>query len=263
MRRLFRSLGTLINLLLAIVGGAFASAARPLDVIRSDGTLRVGMTGDYAPFCLRDSDGQFSGADVMMAEELAKTLGVQLVIVPTTWESLQVDLEGNRYDIAMSGVSVTAERAAVGNFSIPVMRDGKRPIVRCADKNRYISIGSINRPGVRVAVNPGGTNEKFSKANFTHAAIKEYPDNRTIFDEIVVGHVDVMVTDGAEVDYQSRLHPGILCSAAVPDSFDHVEKAYWMSPDPALKAAVDAWLEQSLPAGRYKQALARAPLRPR
>jgi cyclohexadienyl dehydratase len=32
-----------------------------------------------------------------------------------------------------------------------------------------VSISSIDRPGVRVVVNPGGTNERFAKANFTHA----------------------------------------------------------------------------------------------
>jgi cyclohexadienyl dehydratase len=261
MSRLRQSLVVFASLLLTSLVGAIPSAARPLDAIKSDGRLKVGMTGDYAPFSLRGSDGQVSGADVTMAHELAQALGVSLVIVPTSWKTLQADLQANRYDIAMGGVSVTPDRAAIGDFSIPVMRDGKRPIVRCADKERYVSISSIDRPGVRVVVNPGGTNERFAKANFTHATLAEHLDNRTIFDEVAVGQADVMVTDGAEVDYQARLHPGILCPAAVPDSFDHADKAYWMSGDPALKAAVDAWLQQSLQAGRYEQALAAAAAR--
>jgi len=32
---------------------------------------------------------------------------------------------------------------------------------------------------VGVVVNPGGTNERFAKANFTQATIEEHPDNRT------------------------------------------------------------------------------------
>jgi len=59
------------------------AAARPLAAIKTDGTLRVGMTGDYAPYSVRGPDGQFSGADVTMAAELARSLGVVLVIVPT------------------------------------------------------------------------------------------------------------------------------------------------------------------------------------
>jgi cyclohexadienyl dehydratase len=107
-------------------------------------------------------------------------------------------------------------------------------------------------------VNPGGTNERFAKANLPHARLAEHPDNRTIFDEIAAGHADVMVTDGAEVDYQARRHAGVLCPAAVADSFDHFDKAYWMTRDPALKAAVDAWLAQVLAAGQYEKALAEA-----
>ena len=245
-------------LMIGLVVSTPPSIARPLEAIKSDGALRVGLTGDYAPYSLRGADGQISGADVTMARELAQALGVTLVIVPTTWKTLQADLQDDRYDIAMGGVSVTPDRAAVGDFSIPVLRDGKRPIVRCTDRDRYTSIASIDRPDVRVVVNPGGTNERFAKANLPHATLAVHPDNRTIFGEIAAGQADVMVTDGAEADYQARLHPGVLCPAAVPDSFDHFDKAYWMTRDPALKAAVDAWLRQSLQSGQYENALAAA-----
>ena len=237
------------------------SVARPLAAIKADGMLRVGMTGDYAPYSVRGPDGQFSGADVTMAAELARLLGVVLVIVPTAWKTLQADLAADRFDIAMGGVSVTPDRDAVGDFSIPVLRDGKRPIARCADKDRHTSIDVIDRPGVRVVVNPGGTNERFAKSDLAHATLSEHPDNRTIFDEIAAGHADVMITDGAEVDYQARLHPGILCPTAVADSFDHFDKAYWMTRDPPLKQAVDAWLKASLAAGQYEKALAVGPAR--
>ncbi len=242
-----------MSVVLATSIGFSPSRARPLSAIKADGTLKVGMTGDYAPFSLRKPDGEITGADVLMAAELAKTLGVKLVIVPTTWKTLSADFQADKFDVAMGGISETPDRAAIGDFSVPVLRDGKRPIVRCADKARYQSIDSINTPGVRVVVNPGGTNERFAKANFKQSSLEEHADNRTIFEEIVNGHADVMVTDGAEVDYQSRRHPGVLCPAEVPDSFDHLNKAYWMMRDPALKQALNAWLEQALQSGQYQR----------
>jgi cyclohexadienyl dehydratase len=257
MSRALRTVGVLVGSAFIMLS-AMPLAARPLAAIKAEGALKVGLTGDYAPFSHRRADGQISGADVTMAQDLAKALGVTLVIVPTTWKTLQADLQADRYDIAMGGVSVTADRAAIGDFSLPVMRDGKRPIVRCSDKDRYVSITAIDQPNVRVVVNPGGTNERFAKANFPHAPLKEHPDNRTIFDEIAAGRADVMVTDGSEVEYQARRHPGVLCPAAVRDSFDHADKAYWMTRDPALKEAVDGWLKESLQSGRYEKALAAA-----
>jgi cyclohexadienyl dehydratase len=254
---------TALSIFLLIgLSGVRPAMARPLAAIVSDGTLRVGMTGDYAPFAVRSPDGQIAGADVTMAASLAKALGVALVIVPTTWKTLAADFGADRYDIAMGGVSITPDRAALGDFSHPVLHDGKRPIARCAEKDRYTSLPAIDRGDVRVVVNPGGTNERFAKANLGHATIIEHADNRSIFDEIAAGHADVMVTDGAEVDYQARRHPGVLCAAAVADSFDHFDKAYWMTRDPALKAAVDAWLDKALAGGDYARALAAAASEP-
>jgi cyclohexadienyl dehydratase len=256
LHRSWTDAGAALVLLLAL---ACASVeARPLAAIKAGGTLKVGLTGDYAPYSLRGADGEITGADVTMAQSLAKTLRVKLEIVPTTWKTMQADLQADRFDIAMGGVSVTPDRAAVGDFSVTVMRDGKRPIVRCTDKELYTSVAAIDRPGVRVVVNPGGTNERFAKANFPHAKLDEHADNRTIFDDLMDHQADVMVTDGAEVDYQARRHPGVLCPAAVADSFDHFDKAYWMTRDKALKDAVDAWLEKALKAGDYQKALAAA-----
>lgn len=216
------------------------------------------MTGDYAPYSSRGPDGTIKGADVTMAHALADELGVGLEIIPTTWKSMSDDFKADRFDIAMGGVSVTPGRAAIGDFSIVVMSDGKRPIVRCADKDRYASIAAIDKSDVRVVFNPGGTNETFAKAHFPEAKLSEYPDNTTIFDQIAAGRADVMVTDGTEVEYQARRHPGVLCPAAVPEPFDHFNKAYWMTRDPALKAAVDSALNKRLSVGDYQKALAAA-----
>jgi len=229
--------------------------ARPLAAIKASGTLRVGLTGDYAPYSLRGPDGTISGADVIMAEKLAGALGVKLEIVPTAWKTLTDDLKADRFDIAMGGVSVNAARAAAGDFSVPVLADGKRPIVRCADKDRFTSVQAIDDPKVQVVVNPGGTNEVFAKSNLPRASLRVHADNRTIFEEIAANRADVMVTDGAEVDFQARRHPGVLCPAAVRDTFDHFDKAYWMTRDGELKSAVDAWLKKSLDAGEYQRAL--------
>ncbi len=69
------------------------------------------------------------------------------MLIPTTWKTLTADLVADRFDIAMGGVSVTPDRAALGDFSRPVLRDGKGPIVRCADKDRFVSVASCNGSG--------------------------------------------------------------------------------------------------------------------
>src|ERR1700742_4436298 len=140
LRRFWTTAHAAVALLLVL--SCASVEARPLAAIKTYGTLKVGLTGDYAPYSLRGADGAITGADVTMAQSLAKALGVRLEIVPTTWKAMQAALQADRFDIAMGGVSVTPDRAAAGAFSVTVMRDGKRPIVRCTDKELYTSIAA-------------------------------------------------------------------------------------------------------------------------
>ncbi|MDT7950277.1 MAG: transporter substrate-binding domain-containing protein, partial [Acetobacteraceae bacterium] len=68
---------------LLLLAAVPARAQSALSEILSRGTLRVGLTGDYRPFSIKDADGHFSGLDVDEAEALAKGMGVKLEIVPT------------------------------------------------------------------------------------------------------------------------------------------------------------------------------------
>lgn len=141
----------------------------------------------------------------------------------------------------------------MGDFSVPNVSDGKRPIARCEDKDKYATLEAIDQPSVRVIVNPSGTNDKFAHDHFSKAPIEEFADNKAIFDEIAANKADIMITDGIEVDIQSRLHPGVRCPVAVKNTFTHFDNAYLLRKDPALKAAVDAFMRKQLDSGDWKK----------
>src|SRR5438270_13140378 len=96
--------------------------------IRAAGVLRVGTTGDYTPFSLKQPDGSYQGADIDMAHDLAERLGVGIEFVRSVWVDLLDHFLADRFDIAMGGVTVTAPRAEKAFFSIPTFVDGKRPL---------------------------------------------------------------------------------------------------------------------------------------
>jgi cyclohexadienyl dehydratase len=234
---------------LAFLSPAHASR---LDDVIARGVLRVGTTGDYRPFTALDkASGAYTGFDVDLAQSLAAALGVRLEFEATTWPTLAKDFEADAFDVAMGGVSVTLDRAKKGFFSTPYLREGKTPIARCADKDKYQTLAQIDQPGVRVIANPGGTNERFDRAHFHSAEIAVYNDNLTIFDEIAKGDADVMITDASETRFQQKLHANVLCAIHPDKPFDFAEKAYWMTPDPALKAFVDQWLHLSMENGSF------------
>jgi cyclohexadienyl dehydratase len=228
--------------------------AADLAGVKAAGVLRVGTTGDYKPFAFREPDGSYRGADITMARQLATQLGVRVVFVPTVWAKLNEDFTAGRFDIAVGGVTILPAREKIADFSTAMLTDGKRPIVRCADKDRFTSVAAIDEPGVRVVVNPGASNEEFAHSHFPHAKLTVHPDNTSVFDEIVAGREDVMVTDGIEVDHQSLLHPE-LCAANVSAPFTRLEKAFMLPKDPAFVAAVDAWWAGEVASGSWARAL--------
>lgn len=235
---------------------AYLDNSPTLDRIRATGVLRVGTTGDYTPFSLKQAGGGYEGADIEMAHDLAERLGVRVIFVPTVWVELLDDFLAGKFDIAMGGVTVTAARAEKAFFSVPTFVDGKRPLVRREFAERFTSIAAINRPGVRVIANPGSANEAFARANFTRATVTIHHDNASVFDELVAGRADVMVTDGLEADHQAQLHPELVAVPVAP--WTRLEKAYLFARDPAMKTYIDGWLEAAFASGQWRRALDRA-----
>lgn len=234
---------------------AHAEASR-LDDIQKAGKLRVCTTGDYKPFTFQKADGSFEGMDIDMAQSLGKALGVEVEFVKTSWPNLMKDFL-EKCDIAMGGVSVTLERQKKAFFSASHLVDGKAPIVRCADVQKFQAWDAIDRPTTRAIVNPGGTNERFARAHYKQAKLTVYPDNVTIFEQIVKGNADVMVTDASETLWQSKQHPE-LCPVNPDKPLQYSEKAYLLPRgDVALKAFVDTWLHLQKATGEYDRVYAR------
>lgn len=207
--------------------------------VQRAGFLRVGTTGDYAPFS-EDRDGRLEGTDIELAGQIAKAWGVTALFVKTSWPTLMGDLGKRRFDLAVSGITITPERQRAADFSSPYAFDGKVPIARREDARKYSSLDRIDQPGVRVVVNPGGTNERFAREHLKRATILLHADNRTIFDELVSSRADVMITDSVEARLQERRHPEL--KITVEEPFTHAAKAILLPHGSDLVGRVDAWL---------------------
>lgn len=248
---------TVLALTWLIPAGPTASAQQDISrllTVRQAGVLRVCTTGDYPPYTVLSAD-RYIGVDIRLAADLAAALGVVPQWIPTTWGRLVDDFVAH-CDIAVGGISDTAARRRVVDFSIPTSVDGKTPVTRRADGDAYSTIAQINQPGVRVIVNPGGTNEAFARANFPDAQLIVWPDNMTIYAQIELGNADVFVTDSVEGRYRQRTHPTL--QVLHPDKpFDSAAKAYLLPRgDVLFAAAVNLWLENQIRSGRVDQLMA-------
>lgn len=192
--------------------------------IQERGTLLAGTTGDYRPLSFREDDGTYWGFGIEVAGEIAKRLGVGLQFVPTSWPTLSADVQADpqTFDLAIGGITITDARRETMLMSDGYLANGKTILCRAEDADRYKSLADIDKPEVRVMVNPGGLNEKFANANLTHAAIIVHQKNEEIPTLIAEGEADVMITEITEAPYYVQTDPR-LAAPLLNEPFTHGE----------------------------------------
>ena len=167
------------------------------------GKILVGTTGDYRPLSFREADGTYWGFGIEVAQEIARNLGVEIEFVKTSWPTLTTDVlaEPQTFDMAIGGITITDARREKMLMSEGYLANGKTILCRASEADRFRSLADIDKPEVRVMVNPGGLNEKFANENLTHATIIVHQKNEEIPTLIAEGGADLMITEITEAPY--------------------------------------------------------------
>ncbi|CBX97707.1 hypothetical protein LEMA_P091160.1 [Plenodomus lingam JN3] len=250
---------------------SYSNITSILDKILARGYLKVGTTGDYKPFSYKVANQTalpattpainttYIGADIDLAQSLSNSLGLPRPVefVPTIWANVTADIAASKFDVAMSGVSITLARAQKVFFSTAIQRVGKAACVRCADLAKFSSLAAIDTAGVKVAVNPGGTNEAFDRANLKTATIVLVQDNNAVYKAVMDGDADAMISDIIEVELQVRLHPGVLCIVNPNATFTFEELGYMVERDVVWKQYLDHFVHIQLGSGNWNRTLER------
>ena len=177
-----------------------------IEIIRERGVLKVGTTLDYKPMSYIDPEtGSYVGYDVELVKDLAAALDVDIEFVRTSWPTLIEDTLSCKFDLAICGITITDERKKQALMSDPYLENGKTILCRAEDVGKYLNVSSINRPGVRVMVNPGGLNEEFARQNLPDATLMIHDVNQDIPGMIALGTADVMITEVVEANYYAGL----------------------------------------------------------
>ncbi|MDF7667685.1 transporter substrate-binding domain-containing protein [Orbaceae bacterium ESL0727] len=253
---------TLTTLLLCSQFYSQVVQARPYDEIIQSGILKIGVPADYAPLAFFDKtssdpqassqstfaqSGKLVGFDIDMAKELAKQLNVTPVFYITSWPTLAKDLANDNYDIAMGGVTYTPDRAAKFLLSDEIVPNGKIALAACQSAAKLPDLAHIDRPEVKVVVNPGGTNESFVNKNIHNAQIIRVKDNIENIQALRDKSADMMVTDLIEGHYYAYKEPNVLCLATqTPFTGTESYKAYMVQAgNNKLLTAINQWLPKS------------------
>jgi ABC-type amino acid transport substrate-binding protein len=100
-----------------------------LERVRASGRLRVGIDATYPPFGIAEG-GEFSGFDVDIARAVARELGVDAELINASFDGVFPALQIGSFDVVISAVTITPERAATILFSDPYIAAGQQIVVR-------------------------------------------------------------------------------------------------------------------------------------
>ena len=115
------------------------SAAK--DTAKADKQLVVATNAEFAPWEYKEGN-KYYGIDMEIAKLIADELDLELVIDDMQFNMVVGAVGKNGVDIAMSGITITAERAEVINFSTPYYTESIVVVCKADDKT-FDSAGTV------------------------------------------------------------------------------------------------------------------------
>lgn len=187
-------LAALVLAVFTLSAGA-VSAADTLSEIQKRGTLRVGMEPGYMPFELTNKKGEIIGFDVDMAKRMAKAMKVKLELVSTAWDGIIPALLTNKFDILMSGMTLTQERNLTVNFATPYILIGQSVLLKKELADEVKSYSDLNNSKYTIASKLGTTGEQATKRMIPNAKYISYETEQEGVMELVNGKIDAFIYD--------------------------------------------------------------------
>jgi polar amino acid transport system substrate-binding protein len=192
--------------------------ADTLVAIEKAGVLRVGVAM-IIPWAMHDKDGDLIGFEIDVAKKLARDMGVKVEFHPTPFPDLIPDLLAGKYDIIVSGLSISAERALKVDYSDPYNEtDVKLVVSTKSPAASATTLDAFDKDSIKVGVLESSTAEDMAGVVIPNAQIIEYKDSGSIFNDITDGKLDAAVADSPRPEIVAQLFPDkvkCLCEQAL------------------------------------------------
>lgn len=165
------------------------------------GTLIVGFDQDFPPMGFVGDDGEFTGFDLELAQEVADRLGLEYKAQPIAWDSKDMELESGNIDCIWNGFTMTGREDAY-TWSEPYMENTQVFVV-------------AKDSGIASQADLAGKVVECQVDSSAEAALKEVPeltatfkellttaDYNTAFMDLEQGAVDAIAMDVVVAEYQ-------------------------------------------------------------
>lgn len=123
--------------------------------------LKIGSDTTYPPMeTIDEKTGEVVGFDVDVVNAVCGKINCKPQFVTTAWDGIFAALAQGEFDMVVSGVSITAERDKIVDFSDPYLVVNQAIVVRVADEG--LTIDDIKKGGT-LAAQTGTTNAQLAE----------------------------------------------------------------------------------------------------
>jgi polar amino acid transport system substrate-binding protein len=184
------------------------AATRPntdnMAVIRRKGTLDVGVSV-FVPWVMRDKNGELIGYEVEVAKKLADDLGVDLKLHPVGFNGVLADLNNGRFDIIITGMYATPERALLVNFTEP-LNSSKIELVANREKNPGGDLDDFNDPSVTIGFVSGTVYGSIAADKFPKAKAEAFDVEADLYQAVAEGKITAAIASTPGPEFAIKTH---------------------------------------------------------
>ena len=211
------ALATLMILGIFAGCGASNEATSGIKMV-NNGKLTVAISPDFAPmeFVIYTEDGSttYAGFDVMLAEYLAKEMGLELQLMPMDFGACQTAVQMGTVDMSISGFSKTDERAenfCLSDFYYAGDNETEQVLITLAENaDKYATAESL--AGKKVGAQTASLQYNMCVNQLPDTEIVIFTDLTTGLLQLQNGDFDVMAVAGGNADAMMANNSGIVKS---------------------------------------------------
>jgi polar amino acid transport system substrate-binding protein len=164
-------------------------------------TFTVGFDQDFPPMGFVGDNGEYTGFDLELAQEVANRLGRKFVPQPIAWDAKDMELEAGNIDCIWNGFTITGREDGY-TWTKPYMENSQVFVV--GKDSGIKTLADLS--GKIVEVQADSSAEKALQADGklaeTFGTLQTTPDYNTAFMDLEMGAVDAIAMDVIVAGYQ-------------------------------------------------------------
>ena len=231
-----------------------------LETIQENGKVVVGMSADYAPYEFHyiDENGKdvIGGFDVDIANEIANSLGVELVIQEMDFDALVAALPAGKIDLVVSGMNPTEERAKVVDFSEIYYNSQHGILVRSEDVDKYKTFADLE--GAKVGAQLGSTQEQIARSEVPNADLQLLNNVNNLILELKAGKVDAVIMEKPVAEMAVKSNPELAVGTPIYEDKTGGNAVGMAKNNPELLAKVNEVIKELNESGKMDEYIVKA-----